>query len=104
MISTISKKTGRPWYDVLKRAETSWNSKYISPLGIGPPSSIDENNFDLVVEALYTKNPIYMQSLYGLGRVMNESDAKNIFDFSIGDRVLVSLRKVGKRVLKNPVR
>lgn len=101
-IGLLAKKRGKHWYDVVGAVQNTWNEVYVSWLGIGPPNSITDKTFDVVVEALYERDPLYLQSLYPIGRVLTEREARSIFKFAPDERVLVSLRTLS-RIIRNPV-
>jgi hypothetical protein len=104
LITITAKKRGKNWHEVVGDAQRTWNSTYVSRFGIGPPDDIYEANFDKVIEGIYEKSPLYMDSLYPVSeKALDSEEAASIFRYKKGDRVLVSLRSVSKRI-RNPVR
>lgn len=101
-ISTVAKKEGKSWHEVVTKCQNSWNSSYVTPLDMPPPDKFDESNFDKVVEALYQKNPMQFHALYSVGPTLSEKQAEAIFKFKVGQRVLVSMRTVSKKI-RNPI-
>jgi hypothetical protein len=67
-IGLLAKKRGKHWYGVVGAVQNTWNEVYVLWLGIGPSNSITDKTFDVVVEA-----PLYLQSLYPIGRVLTRS-------------------------------
>ena len=98
----LAKIKDEPWHKVVKEVETTWNNTYVSWFGVGPPNTITWRNFDVVVEALYDRYPLYMQSLYSVGSVLSEEDARKIFKYVPDERILVSLKTISK-IIRNPV-
>jgi len=104
MIAAASKRDGRAWHAVLKQCQDKFNATYVNRLGLGPPDKYTEENFGEVVEAVYDKDPIAMHALYSMGHHLGEGeDADALFKYKLGQKVLVSLRRISK-VLRNPVR
>lgn len=101
-ITLLAKIRDKRWYEVVAEVESNWNKNYISWFGVGPPNAITWENFDTVVEAMYERHPLYMQSLYPFTKILSEREARSIFKFQPGDSVLVSLKALSK-IIRNPV-
>jgi len=95
----MARQEGKPWHEVLSRAEKAWNDGYAPRFpGSKAPSYYSLENFDEILKMLYEHDPNEMHALYPVGSVLDEETAREIFKYRPGDRVLVSMRTVGKRV------
>jgi len=101
-LALLAKKLDQPWYKLVEEAARQWNEQYISVYNIGPPEKYSEDNFDEVEKAVYDSEPMMYHSLYSMGHGITDKQAKDIFKYDLGDRVLVSLKTISKKI-RNPV-
>jgi len=101
-VSILAEERGKPWHAVLDEAQATWNATYVTRTGLGPPSKYGKDNFRDVVEHVYEKDPVSIHALYSVRPAMTEQQAARLFKHKPGDRVLVSLKTVSKKV-RNPV-
>lgn len=103
-IKTLAKRKNVSWDAVLDEAVTRWNTTYVSRLKAGVPSQWNYKNFDQLIKRLYELEPVRHDALYNIdGGNFTEKDLAEIFKYKPGDKVLVSMRTVNKR-MSGPVR
>jgi hypothetical protein len=101
-LSGVARQEGVPWHDAIEKAVWRWNNTYVSKLRAGPPSRWGYKNFDKLIERLYELEPIRFHALYNIGSAAAENELGHVFKYKKGDKVVVSLRTINKK-LSSPV-